>query len=378
MDETKTAGATAAAGGKRENQVQQVLNILETIKKVSKELRSKSSSDSVDCNSHIKTLMELQTQSESIFSVDPHLSSVHQRLSDLNELIQDVLDSEPGGGIRWFVTRLVRFHELSRVSSLIESELQAWVDRETILNLTKTLYQIHYSKASSDEEILLQKMDSFREILSKGFDINLQELLLKSGIFSNLERILRNPLFSTRVRERSAIAIKELVLYNKDVFVVLVLIGQTMKSLLSMASISSLQVLCSLIKAIKSPFVDELESSGGISKIVDLLHYSEDSEIGLMAFNCVLEIGYFGRKESVQAMLNAGLIEKLVELQRLGSNQFTGCVVKFTIQLEIGEGLRQREKRSFKQEILETLKKGCVSEAEAATIAAEVLWGASP
>ncbi|CAI9758928.1 unnamed protein product [Fraxinus pennsylvanica] len=373
MDETNTASATAGAGGKEENQVQLVLKILEAIKKVSKELQSK---NSVDCNSHIKTLMELQTRPESVFSADPHLSSVNQHLSDLNELIQDVLDSKPGGGIRSFVTRRVRFHELSRVSSLIESELQAWIDRETIFNLTKTLYRIHYSKASSDEEILLQKMDSFREILSKGFDINLQDLLLKSGIFSNLERILCNPVFSTRVREKSAIAIEELVLYNKDVFVGLVLIGKTVKSLVSMASISSLQVLCSLIKAIKSPLVDELDLCGGISKIVDLLQYSDDFEMRLMAFNCVLEIGYFGRKESVQAMLNAGLINKLVELQRSESNQFAGCVVKFTIEMENGEGLRQRERRNFKQEILEKLKEGCVSEAEAATIAAEVLWGA--
>ncbi|CAI9782431.1 unnamed protein product [Fraxinus pennsylvanica] len=380
MDEAKAAAAAVSVvRGKEETQLQQILKILEAIKKVSNDLKSKPSSDSVDC---IKTLMQLQTKSDSVFSADPHLSSVIQHLSKLNELIQDLLDSNPGGGIRSFVTRRVRFHEISRVSSLIESELQAWIDRETVLNLTKTLRQIHYSEdsilTSSDEEILLKKMDSFREILSKGFDINLQDFLLKSGIFSNLERVLRNPLFSTRIREKSATAIKELVLYNKDVFVGLVLIGQTVKSLVSMASLSSLQVLCSLIKAIKSPLVDELESCGGISKIVDLLQYSEDFGLRLMAFNCVLEIGYYGRREAVQAMLNAGLIMKLVELQRLGNNQFAGCVVKFTIQLEVGEGLRQRERRSFKQEILEKIKEACVSDVEAATIVAEVLWGASP
>ncbi|CAA2977083.1 Armadillo-like helical, partial [Olea europaea subsp. europaea] len=320
MDETKAPAAAAApavAGGKEETRLQQVSKILEAIKKVSNDLQSKPSSDSVDC---IKTFMQLQKKSDSVFSADPRLSSVNQHLSELNELIQDVLDSKTGGrSIRSFVTRRVRFHEISRISSLIESELQAWIDRETVLNLTKTLHQIHNSKASiltsSDEEILLKKMDSFRGILSKGFDIKLQDFLLKSGIFLNLERVLCNPLFSTRVREKSAIAIEELVLYNKDVFVGLVLIGQTVKSLASMASLSSLQVLCSLIKAIKSPLVDELESCCGISKIVDLLQYSGDFGLRLMAFNCVLEIGYYGRKEAVQAMLNAGLIKKLVELQ---------------------------------------------------------------
>ncbi|CAK7332657.1 unnamed protein product [Dovyalis caffra] len=32
---------------------------------------------------------------------------------------------------------------------------------------------------------------------------------------------------------------------------------------------------------------------------------------------CILEIGYFGRKEAIEAMLKEGLIKKLVELQRL-------------------------------------------------------------
>ncbi|KAL2479585.1 Uncharacterized protein Adt_32551 [Abeliophyllum distichum] len=381
MDERKAAVAvTADAVGKEETQ-QQVLKFLEAIKKISNDLQSKPSSNSVDCNSPIKTLMELKTKSDSVFSADPHLSSVPQHLSELNDLLQELQDSKPGHSIRSFVTRRVRSHEISRVSGLIELEIQGWIDRETVLNLTKTLYEIHYSKASilssSDEEILLKKIDFFREILSRGFDINLQDLLLKSGIFSNLERVLCNPHFSKRVREKAAIAIKELVLYNKDVFVGLVLDGQSVKSLVSMGSLCSLQVLCSLIKAIKSPLVDEMESCGGISKIVSLLE-SEDLGIRSMALDCVLEIGYFGRKEAIQSMLNAGLIKKLVELQRSENNVLARCVVKFTIQLDVGEGLRQREKRGFKQEILEKIKEACLSDAEAATIVAEVLWGASP
>ncbi|XP_059286117.1 uncharacterized protein LOC132039634 [Lycium ferocissimum] len=134
-----------------------------------------------------------------------------------------------------------------------------------------------------------------------------------------------------------------------------------------------------------------------------------------MAMDCVLEIGYFGRKEAVEAMLNCGLIKKLVELQRsevggdlidlekahqkieeenqeqgmkkkrgyrekryLERHPFASCVARFAVQLEVGEGLRQREKRGFKQEILKKIREACDTDAEAATIVAEVLWGSSP
>ncbi|KAJ6372667.1 hypothetical protein OIU76_027061 [Salix suchowensis] len=98
--------------------------------------------------------------------------------------------------------------------------------------------------------------------------------------------------------------------------------------------------------------------------------------------DCILEIGYFGRKEAIEAMLTEGLIMKLVELQRSElcgdlidtgmsddekersrrenkfseSHPFASCVARFAVQLEVGEGLRQREKRAFKQEILKRVK----------------------
>jgi hypothetical protein len=103
-------------------------------------------------------------------------------------------------------------------------------------------------------------------------------------------------------------------------------------------------------------------------------------------------------------MLREALIKKLVELQRsklggdlidigmfddekergkgetrfLENHPFASCVARFAVQLEVGEGLRQRERRAFKQEILKTVRNACVSNAEAATIVAEVLWGSSP
>lgn len=62
----------------------------------------------------------------------------------------------------------------------------------------------------------------------------------------------------------------------------------------------------------------------------------------------------------------------------LEKHPFASCVARFAVQLEVGEGLRQREKRAFKQEILKRVKEASVSDAEAATIIAEVLWGSSP
>ncbi|KAK9947492.1 hypothetical protein M0R45_003115 [Rubus argutus] len=179
---------------------------------------------------------------------------------------------------------------------------------------------------------------------------------------------------SKRVREHCAFAIAALIKFNKDVL-------------------------------IKSPLVDEIEFHGQIPQIINLLN-CEDNEMRVMAFVCVLEIGYFGRKEAIDAMLEEGLIEKLVELQRsdlggdlmelgmydeqdqnksssrdkkfLERRPFSSCVARFAVQLEVGEGLRQRERRAFKQQILVRVREASISDAEAATIIAEVLWGSSP
>lgn len=257
----------------------------------------------------------------------------------------------------------------------------------------------------------------FEKRLNLGFNHELQDLVLKSKLFSELECILNNSEYSKQVREQVAFCIAELIRFNKDVFVGQVLMGQTIRALISMSSPSSLKVLCSLIKSIKSPLLDEIESNGDIFDIIRLFK-SDELSIRIMAMNCVLEIGYFGRKEAIDAMLKGDLIKILVELQRgelggdlidvgkweeeesggcgevvvegkgwressrerryLVSHPFASCVARFAVQLEVGEGLRQREKRALKQEILKKVREACVSDAEAATIVAEVLWGSSP
>ncbi|KAM3267477.1 hypothetical protein P3S67_032314 [Capsicum chacoense] len=457
-----------------EEETKQILKILKALKQASQQLQTNpqeadntTESDS-SSSSAIKALLDLDTESDSLLSSDPNLSNLSHHISDLKILISSLHKSKVNHGrIKSFLTRRVKSHEITRVAEIIESEIQDWIDRESIMNLTSQLQQIRSradllesagssssqyeeemnhtsqlqqirstnllessgsSSSSYEEEDIIEKLSLFHDRLSQGFNINLQDLLLKSNIFSELEFLLCNCNVSQRVREKAGYALKEVVLFNKDVFVGQVLMGQTIKSLVSVDSLCSLEVLISLIRAIRSPLVDVIESVGGISKVISYLN-SDDlalkiSSLKVMAMDCILEIAYFGRKEAIESMLNCELIKKLVQLQRselggdlidLGKAQlkeaeveaeaeeedkgnnkmkkkkrgygekrylerhpFASCVARFGVQLEVGEGLRQREKRGFKQEILKKIREACDTDAEAATIVAEVLWGSSP
>ncbi|KAK6156540.1 hypothetical protein DH2020_010788 [Rehmannia glutinosa] len=350
---------------------QQLFKVLESLNRVSNDF-SKPCRRSPDSDSSaINAMLELRATSSSILSANPHMFSLSQHLSELIELIQELQDPKPSShGLKSFLIRRVKSHEISRLAASIEPELHAWIDRETVSGLTITVAEMRYYCKSpltlSHEDKLFDKITVLQNRLSRGFDMNFQDLLLKSGIFSEL------------VREKAAISMKELVLYNKDVFVGSVLVGGSVKALVSMGS---LRVLSSLIKAIKSPLVDEMESCGSILQIISYMS-SDDLERRIMAMDCAMEIGFYGRREAVEVMINGGLIEKLVELQRSELERphpFSSCVARFAVQLEVGEGLRQREKRKFMQKILKKIREGCVSDiAECATIVAEVLWGSSP
>lgn len=375
---------------------ERLYRILEGLNKVKHELEASQESAAS------KALLELQSASTSIVSENPHLFTISQHLSQLADLVQEHNSSKrTKHGIRSFIGSRLRLQEFSRHSAAIKSEVETCIDREVVYSLKETLSELRSSEDALslsiiDEDKLCDKMSVLEERISRGFDINLQDLLLRSGIFSELVWVLCSSNFPKMVREMAASSLKRLVLFNKDVFVGSVLVGGSVKALVSMDSLCSLQVLSSLIKAIKSPLVDEIESCGGILKIVGYLS-SEDMEMRIMALDCVMEIGYFGRKEAVEVMLDAGLIQRLVELQRSAvtvdgfekklerrrqhqhqHQPFAGCVARFAVQLEVGEGLRQREKRAFKQQILDKVRECCASDAESATIVAEVLWGSTP
>ncbi|KAB1208963.1 hypothetical protein CJ030_MR6G000528 [Morella rubra] len=394
-----------------------ILKVLEALKQASHELQAHPSPNSEKFNSSsaIKALLQLETESDTILSKDPNLSALSQHLSTLKTLVDTLQKSRGHHGLKSFMNRRVSTHCISRVASSIEYEIQAWIDRESIDNLTRLLREQPFQ----NEDELIKLLNQLEDRVSRGFNHELQDIVLKSKLFSLLESILCNPNCSKRIRESCAFAIAALMRFNKDVFVGQVLMGPAIGSLVTMASSASIKVLCSLIRSIKSPLVDEIESNGEIPKIISFL-CSQDLELRVLAMDCVLEIGYFGRKEAIEAMLTEGLIKKLVELQRselggalidmgrygtdngtenegvgvgvggvegkrenrerrfLESHPFASCVARFAVQLEVGEGLRQREKRAFKQEILIRAREACLSDAEAATIVAEVLWGSSP
>lgn len=372
---------------------QQVLKVLEALKQASHELQNKSSDSN---SSAIKALLELQTETDSILSTDPLLSTLSHHLSDLKSLIQTRQNSYGQVSLKSFLTRRASSHEISKVARLIETEIQSWIDREIIENLTISLRRL------DTDEVLVERIEQFSKRISEGFSRELQDLILKSRVFEALELILFDSSVSNKVRESAGFGIAGLIRFNKDVFVGKVVMGETIRSLVSLSSCASIKVLCSLIKSIKSPLVDEIEANNEIPKIICLLS-SVDHSLVISAMDCVLEMGYYGRKEAIEAMLNEGVIAKLVELQRselggdlidlerfekggdkaeikyLENHPFASCVARFAVMLEVGEGLRQREKRAFKQEILKGVREACGDcDAKAATITAEVLWGSSP
>ncbi|KAG7023487.1 hypothetical protein SDJN02_14512, partial [Cucurbita argyrosperma subsp. argyrosperma] len=351
-----------------------VVRVLEALKQASHELQAHPSPRSGKFNSPaIKALLELEVESDKILSSDPNLLTLAQHLGNLKALVE-TLQKCRGYGLRSFLTRRFATNSVSQVAGLIEAEIQAWIDRESLESLVRGL-----KEPSDDENELIKLLVQFENRLAQGFNRELQDLMLKSKVFSLLESIVCDSNFSKTIREHSAYAIGAMVRFNKDVFV-----GQ------------------------------EIESNGDIPKIISLLN-CHDLQIRVLAMDCIIEIGYYGRKETVDTMLEEDLIDRLVELQRselggdliglgkhtaeesrevaagevegrresrekrfLESHPFASCVAKFAVQLEVGEGLRKREKRAIKPEILRRVRKACVSDAEAATIIAEVLWGSSP
>lgn len=389
----------------------EVLKALEALKKASKEIESNPDDEGGDATSpSMKALLELHTGFNDLLSDDPHLSTLSHLLSLLRDLALALKSKhkKPSSFFPIF-RRKSGEHEISRVAGSIGTEIQSWIDRESVDRLI----------SATDDEERVALLAALEERLAGGFDRGLQEVLLRSGAFAAVESTLADPAASKRVRERSAATVLAMVRFNKDVFVGPVLMGPTVGALVAMSSAAALAALNGLIAAIRSPLVDELHVRGKIPQLVGLLTASE-VEVGVSALDCALEIGYYGRKEAVDAMLAEGLIKRLVSLQRselggtllemdgedqgaerggdgiqvgvvgkarrgksreslyMATRPFASCVARFAVSVEVGEGLRQREKRAFKAEVVARVREAVIDEAEAATVLAEVLWGSTP
>ena len=65
--------------------------------------------------------------------------------------------------------------------------------------------------------------------------------------------------------------------------------GSLIHALVSMVYWKSMKVLCTFIKLIMSPLVDEIESNGEIPKIISFLDY-KDLELRVLTTDCIHEI----------------------------------------------------------------------------------------
>ncbi|TQD94711.1 hypothetical protein C1H46_019654 [Malus baccata] len=354
--------------------------LLESLKKASKDLQSNPISiiyNNYDINAAIESLLELGTKADPIISSEPSLFTLNQLLSNLKTLLEK-LQKLQGYGLRSLLHRQVTNYKISQIGYAVEAEVQAHIDQKNIWGFVKTMEE------DSEDDWKVKALVILENRLNQGFDKDYQELILRAKVFSILEFITCDSSFSTRVRDRAALAVLALVQFNKDVFVGLVLMGPIVRTLIQMGSSGSIQVLTWLVKIIRTPLVDDI--NGEIPRIISLLG-ADDMAIRAAAMNCVLEIAFLGREEVIELMLGEDLIEKLMNLQRLetkmeegeGKFPFSRCVAGFAVQVEVGQGLEeQSERRGFKMEILRRVREASVSDAEAASVVAEVLWGSSP
>ncbi|XVF89346.1 hypothetical protein PTKIN_Ptkin19aG0122900 [Pterospermum kingtungense] len=379
---------------------QQLFAQLKSLQKASKELQKYPIFATNKPQSTIEPFLDLENNANSILCNDPNLFKLSQLLCNLKTLLEK-LEKHQGYSLLCILRRQIINYKIYQVAYAIETEIQAYIDGESVQSLVETL------EYSVDEDEKVKVLIEFENRLSQGFDLHFQDLVLKAKVFSVLELILCDSSCSDRIQDQVTLVIAALVRFNKDVFVGLVLMGPTVIALISMSSCRSIRVLSLLIKLIRIPLVDELEAYKEIPRIISLLS-SENVSIQAEAIDCILGIAYYGRREAIEAMLEAGLVEKLVELHRLenecngddngtvneeaaksepniesekgsylGNCPFESCVAGFAVQLEVGGVLSKREKMEFKLEILKRVREASVSEAESATIAADVLWGSS-
>ncbi|KAL6591405.1 hypothetical protein ACP70R_049908 [Stipagrostis hirtigluma subsp. patula] len=371
----------------------------------------------------LHALLALEAGADDLLAGDPNLSALRRLLSRLRALSCSVElcgVGEGGGAVGYLRARCRRCagrRGIARVAGAVAGEIQAWIDRETIARLVAALRRTDGGGADA-ARALLAELEA--RLLSVGrFDARLQRTLLQHGVFAAVEAKLGDP----AVGDGCAAAVLALVRFNKDVFVGPVLMGPAVGALVAAASESPapLRALNGLVAAIRSPLVDELHARGELPRLVALL-CAPDTRVRALALEFALRVGYYGRKEVVDALLAEGLVKRLLCLQRshLGGSledadasprekpgvnggaflagllpwrhpdnddgaaamasrrPFVSAVARFAVQVEIGEGLSPREKRAMKLEILRRVREAAVSPAEEATVLAEVLWGATP
>eukprot|EP00249_Psilotum_nudum_P022836 c28654_g1_i1 orf=1113-2363(+) len=351
-------------------------------------------------------------------------SETRRKLDSLNNLIR-YLESQverarrvaSRRGLKYYLAKIsntVLGDEMERIAHSIESEVQSWLDQHDIGQLGKLL-------CNGSEDAKVKAISDFEAFARKGYDPQLQETILSSGLVEILASLLEPNAATLRVQREAASALSTVVHFNKDIFVGLMLMAGLVEKLLNMLSFGSedlsLVAVCtlsSLTFAGKGAIVDEIQSKGGVKKLIDLLD-GKSRPLQRAAMDCIFEIAYYGRREVVETMLEQGVMKKLAWLQcsvddgleqidlvdskgnavgsqdsnsdkmeadsivipvqgNMQKNPFANAVSRFALQLGVSAGLRKREKRALKQEILRRVKDVMPDDAEVADVTAEVLW----
>ena len=155
--------------------------MLEALKQASHELQAHPSpnSDELNSSSTINALLELETEFDTLLSKDPNLSTLSQHLSNLKALIETLKNSCRHHSIQSFLTCRVSTHFISRVVAFIESEIQAWIDRESIGTLTCVLRE---QPKFNNEDKFIKLLTQLKNWVSEGFNRELQDLVIKSNL----------------------------------------------------------------------------------------------------------------------------------------------------------------------------------------------------
>ena len=128
--------------------------MLEALKQASHELQAHPSpnSDKHNSSSAINALLELETESDTLLSNVPNLSTLSQHISNLKALVETLKNSHRHHSIQSFLTHWVPTHSISQVAASIESEIQAWIDCESIETLTHVLCE--QPKFNNEDELI--------------------------------------------------------------------------------------------------------------------------------------------------------------------------------------------------------------------------------
>lgn len=365
----------------------------------------------------IGRLKLLLVKEQQMYAHKHHVSDLRGRIQSLQKLIksldmqlQRARKAAHRRGLQYCLTRIsnaVLGDEMGRIRQSMESELQSWLDRQGVRDLARIL-------GNDSEDKQVQAISSFEAALRKGYDSQLQDTILTSGIVEKLASLLTPNAAPWRVQKEAAFALAALPEFNKDVFLSLVLMAEVVKNILSLMSNESdehiLYLVCvlkCLLSAGRIVIADEISGNDGVQNVVNFLDHKYQP-LQHVAMDCIFELVYYGRIELIQTLLELDVVKKLARLQclngaaysekaakqRMDCNSlpldtdrpraliqdghtgqpFASAVTKLALHLAIGTGLRKREKSALKRDLLRQIKDVFQDDAEVGNIIAEVLW----